>query len=76
MQSSMLEQLSSFRSQLEIVAEENKQLRHELTMLNQAAASRVGVGVNWRPCVASKFAAHLGKFGTWTCMKLHRGMRQ
>eukprot|EP00983_Pelagomonas_calceolata_P058201 1145394-Pelagomonas_calceolata.AAC.7 len=41
MQSSMLEQITSFRSQLEVVAEENKQLRHELTLLNQAAASRV-----------------------------------
>ncbi|KAF5827703.1 hypothetical protein DUNSADRAFT_191 [Dunaliella salina] len=41
MQSSMLEQIASFRSQLEVVAEENQQLRQELTLLNQAAASRV-----------------------------------
>ncbi len=43
LQSSMLDQIASFRSQLEVVAEENKQLRHELTLLNQAAAIRVRV---------------------------------
>lgn len=41
MQSSMLEQLTSFRSQLELVADENSQLRHELTVMSQAASSRV-----------------------------------
>jgi len=41
MQGNMLEQITSFRSQLEHAAEENKELRHELTLLNQAAAARV-----------------------------------